>query len=344
MSYEVLVTGGAGYIGSHTVIELINAGFKPIIVDDLSNARIEVLARIEQITGTYPVFYQTNIRDKDKLTQIFKQHNISAVIHFAAFKAVGESVMNPLKYYQNNVAGSLDLVEIMFANNVKTLVFSSSATVYGEPDIVPITEDFPFRPASPYGRSKCIVEDFLADFSNANPDFQIARLRYFNPVGAHQSGLIGEDPNGIPNNLMPYITQVAVGKREFLNIFGNDYPTKDGTGVRDYIHVVDLARGHLLALKYFMQENITDLQNLLTVNLGTGIGYSVLDVVKAFETASNKNIKYNFVARRDGDVPCYYADPSLAEKILNFKTHYTLDDMCRDSWNWQYHNPNGYLK
>lgn len=343
MSKEILVTGGTGYIGSHTVVELVNSGFTPIIIDDLSNSNIEVLSRIKQITGVKPQFYQLDIRDKHKLNQVFKQHKITAVIHFAAFKAVGESVQNPLKYYQNNVAGSLDLFEVMLENNVNSIVFSSSATVYGEPDIVPITEDFPFKPASPYGRSKCMVEDFLRDLAIANTGLNVALLRYFNPVGAHSSGLIGEDPNGIPNNLMPYITQVAVGKREYLSIFGNDYPTLDGTGVRDYIHVVDLAQGHVLALEYFMQPNTSVItSNVLTVNLGTGVGYSVLDVVKAFEQASGKTIKYQFAPRRSGDVPIYYADPTLAKQLLGWSAKLNLLDMCRDSWNWQLKNPHGY--
>ena len=338
MKTNILVTGGLGYIGSHTVVELINHGYNVIIVDNLSNSDKKVLTRIEKITGKLPIFYPVDINDRESLSLVFSAHKIHAVMHFAAFKAVGESVLKPLSYYRNNVAGSMLLFEVMKEHNVRKIVFSSSATVYGSPDYVPVKEDAIIRPVSPYGWSKVMIEQVLKDIYVANNSWNIAILRYFNPVGAHKSGLIGENPNGIPNNLMPYITQVAVGKLDKLQVFGDDYPTPDGTGVRDYIHVVDLALGHIKALESFTKNP----SNLSIINLGTGVGYSVLDVIKAFEKASDKKIPYKVVARRDGDVPEYYADPTLAHEQLNWQTQFDLLDMCKDSWNWQSNNPDGY--
>ena len=334
----ILVTGGAGYIGSHTVIELQNKGHEVIIVDNLINSSIKVLERIEVLSSKRPIFYNLDISHKQALANVFNAHKIDAVIHFAALKAVGESVTKPLEYYQNNVAGSLVLFEVMREHNVKSIVFSSSATVYGDPITSPITEDFPLSATNPYGWTKLMIEQILRDVYKADSSWNIALLRYFNPVGSHPSGLIGEDPSGVPNNLMPYIAQVAVGKLEFLTVFGNDYATPDGTGVRDYIHVVDLAKGHLKALEYFNEHK----NELLTVNLGTGVGYSVLDVVKAFEIASGQKVKYKIVPRRSGDVAQYYANPALALAKLGFKTELDLESMCRDSWNWQRKNPQGY--
>lgn len=334
---KIVVTGGAGYIGSHTVVELLNIGHEVIVIDNLINSNIEVLERIKQITGKDVLFYQVDIADEDMLDTIFRAHQIDAVIHFASLKAVGESVQYPMKYYENNVSGSLSLFKVMANNNVKKLVFSSSATVYGDPHTSPITEDFPLSATNPYGWTKLMMEQILRDIYKADSDWSIALLRYFNPVGAHESGLIGEDPNGIPNNLMPYITQVAVGKREKLNIFGGDYSTHDGTGVRDYIHVVDLAHGHLKALDYLNKNN-----ELLTVNLGTGIGYSVLDVVHAFSKASGRNIPYQIVERRVGDIASCFANPDMALQKLGWKTVRSLEKMCQDSWNWQVNNPTGY--
>ena len=331
MIMVILVTGGAGYIGSHTVVELINAGHDVIIVDNLDNSKEEVLDKIEIITKKRPVFYKVDISDRASLELIFSKYPIEAVIHFAALKAVGESVAIPLRYYQNNISGSLILFDVMQKFNVKKIVFSSSATVYGDPLSTPITEDFPLQTTNPYGFSKLAIEQVLRDIYVADNNWSIALLRYFNPVGAHNSGLIGENPNGIPNNLMPYIAQVAVGKRAELSVFGNDYATHDGTGVRDYIHVVDLSIGHLKALDYFSNNE----HQLITINLGTGIGYSVLDVIKAYEIASGKKINYKFAPRRSGDIAKCYADPSLAQKLLGFKTIYGIDEMCRDSWNFQ---------
>ena len=327
----ILVTGGTGYIGSHTVVELINAGNEVIIVDNLANSKEEVLDKIEVITKTRPLFYKVDISDRINMEMIFARHQIDSVIHFAAFKAVGESVAIPLNYYQNNVGGSLILFEVMQKYNVKKIVFSSSATVYCDPTHTPITEDFPLHTTNPYGFTKLVIEQILRDIYAADNKWSIALLRYFNPVGAHASGLIGENPNGIPNNLMPYIAQVAVGKRAELSVFGNDYATHDGTGVRDYIHVVDLSIGHLKAFDYFSKNP----NQLITVNLGSGTGYSVLDVIKAYEIASGKKINYKFVPRRSGDIAKCYADPSLALKLLGFKTIYGIDEMCRDSWNFQ---------
>ena len=333
----ILVTGGAGYIGSHTVVELLAQNYTVVIVDNLCNSKLSSLERIEQISGKKPIFYQVDISDELNLTKVFTQHKIDAVIHFAGLKAVGESVREPARYYENNVAGSLVLLRVMAAHQVKSIVFSSSATVYGDPHTTPITEDFPLSATNPYGWTKLMMEQMLRDIYQADNSWSIALLRYFNPVGAHKSGLIGEDPNGVPNNLMPYITQVAVGKLACLNVFGGDYPTHDGTGVRDYIHVVDLARGHLKALEYLAKHN-----ELLTVNLGTGIGYSVLDVVKAFAAASGKEIPYQLQPRRAGDVAACFADSTKASQLLGWSCEYDLTQMCQDSWRWQSMNPDGY--
>jgi len=334
---EVLVTGGAGYIGSHTCVELLNNGHDVIIVDNLSNSKPEVINRIKELTGKDFKFYKADILNKKEIEQIFNENNIEAVIHFAGLKAVGESVELPLKYYYNNVTGTLVLCEVMQKHNVKKMVFSSSATVYGKPKTVPITEDFPLSATNPYGRTKLMIEEILRDIYISDNDWSIALLRYFNPIGAHESGRIGEDPNGIPNNLMPYITQVAIGKRERLNVFGDDYDTHDGTGVRDYIHVVDLAKGHLKAL-----EKVMATKGVEAYNLGTGVGYSVLDVVRKFEKVTGKKIPYVITSRRPGDIDKCYADPTKAFKELGWKAEKTLEDMCRDAWNWQRNNPDGY--
>ncbi len=333
----ILVTGGAGYIGTHTVVELLNDNQEVIIIDNLSNSCVEALSRVEQITQKTATFYQGNILNKAFLQKVFADHQIDAVIHFAGLKAVGESVAQPLRYYENNVTGTLVLCEVMAEFNVKNLVFSSSATVYGDPASLPITEDFPTGATNPYGQSKLMVEHILSDLHHADPSWNIARLRYFNPVGAHESGLIGEDPNDIPNNLMPFIAQVAVGKREHLGVFGDDYDTHDGTGVRDYIHVVDLAKGHLKAL-----EKLSNNAGLVTYNLGTGQGYSVLDMVKAFEKACGHEIKYQITPRRPGDIAACYANPDKAQTELNWQVTHTLEDMANSSWHWQSSNPNGY--
>lgn len=333
----ILVTGGAGYIGTHTVVELLNAGSEVIVLDNLSNSSIEALNRVERITGKSVTFYQGDILNKALLQKVFSDHSIDAVIHFAGLKAVGESVAKPLKYYENNVTGTLILCQVMAEFKVKNLVFSSSATVYGDPASLPITEDFPTGATNPYGQSKLMVDHILADLHHSDPSWNIARLRYFNPVGAHASGLIGEDPNDIPNNLMPFIAQVAVGKREALSVFGNDYPTHDGTGVRDYIHVVDLAIGHLKAL-----EKLATQPGLVTYNLGTGQGYSVLDMVKAFEKACGKSIAYQIAPRRPGDIAACYANPDHAKTDLGWEATHSLEDMANSSWHWQSINPNGY--
>ena len=334
----VLVTGGAGYIGSHTVVELLNAGHEVIVVDNLSNASEESLTRVAEICGRVPQFYRCDILDRDGLTAVFKAHPaISAVIHFAGLKAVGESVQQPLRYYQNNVTGTMVLTEVMAAHGVFNLVFSSSATVYGDPASVPIRENFPTGATNPYGRSKLMVEEILRDLNVAEPRWNIALLRYFNPVGAHPSGRIGEDPNGLPNNLTPFITQVAVGKLPRLRVFGNDYPTRDGTGVRDYIHVVDLAIGHLRAL-----DRLAANPGVVTYNLGTGSGYSVLEMVKAFEVATGKSIAYEVVARRPGDIAECFADPALARTELGWQAERGISEMTADAWRWQSQNPNGY--
>ena len=327
----ILVTGGAGYIGSHTVLELLSQGDEVIVVDNLSNSSRESLRRVEALTGKAPVFYEFDLLDQEALSTPFLNHHIDAVIHFAGLKAVGESVAIPLKYYQNNLAGTLNLLEEMKANGVKRLVFSSSATVYGDPSSVPITEDFPVSATNPYGRSKLIIEEMLGDLYVSDAGWDIALLRYFNPVGAH------EDPNGTPNNLMPYISQVAVGKLEKLSVYGDDYQTRDGTGVRDYIHVVDLAQGHLKALDHLMTK-----PGLVTVNLGTGQGYSVLEMVKAFESASGQAVAYQIVDRRAGDIAECYANTQKAADVLGWKATKGLNEMCVDAWRWQSNNPHGY--
>jgi len=333
----ILVTGGAGYVGSHTCVELLHAGYEILAFDNFTNSSAVSLQRIEAITGKKTPFIEGDIRSSENLSAAFKTCPIEAVIHFAGLKAVGESVEKPLQYYENNVAGTLCLLETMQEFGCRSIVFSSSATVYGDPHKTPIREDFPLSATNPYGRTKLIIEDILGDLSVSDPSWRIARLRYFNPVGAHPSGLIGEDPLGIPNNLMPYIAQVAVGKRERLNIFGNDYDTPDGTGVRDYIHVVDLARGHLKALKALKKN-----PGLLTVNLGTGRGYSVLDMVRAFEKASGRRIPFKIAERRPGDVAQCFADPSLAKSLLDWEATFDLERMCADTWRWQSMNPDGY--
>lgn len=334
----ILVTGGAGYIGSHTCIELLNSGFNLVVLDNLSNASKVSLLRVEQITNKTIAFFCGDIRSVKDIDQVFNQYQIDAVIHFAGLKAVGESVKKPLHYYENNVAGTINLLRVMTKYNCKKLVFSSSATVYGDPHSVPIQEHFPLSATNPYGRSKLIIEDILRDLYASDNSWSLALLRYFNPVGAHASGLIGEDPRGVPNNLMPYISQVAVGKQEKLNIFGGDYETKDGTGVRDYIHVVDLAKGHVKALEAIQKPS------LITVNLGTGKGYSVLEMIKAFERVSGKKIPYEIVERRAGDIAQCYADPKLAKEKLNWSAQLTLEDMCKDTWSWQSKNPDGFLE
>ncbi|MBR5192150.1 MAG: UDP-glucose 4-epimerase GalE [Clostridia bacterium] len=334
---KVLVTGGAGYIGSHTTLELLEAGHEVVCIDNLSNSKVESIKRVEKITGKNVCFYEGDIRDKGILTKIFTEHKIDSVINFAGYKAVGESCQKPLEYYENNIQGLLVLVMTMREFGVKNLVFSSSATVYGNPKSVPITEDFPLSTSNPYGSTKLFIEYMLKDLYKSDNSFNIAILRYFNPIGAHPSGLIGEDPKGIPNNLCPYITQVAVGKRKELGVFGNDYNTHDGTGVRDYIHVVDLSKGHVLAV-----NKLAENPGLIIVNLGTGVGYSVLDMVKAFEKVTGKPIPYKIMPRRPGDIDECYADPKLAKEVLGFKAEKTLEDMCRDAMNWQTKNPNGY--
>jgi UDP-glucose 4-epimerase len=334
---SILVTGGAGYIGSHTVVALQQAGFDVIVLDDLSNSSGLVIDRIEQITNIRPYFYCGSISDRELLSSIFDAHQIDAVIHFAGFKAVGESVQQPVKYYQNNVAGSMVLFEVMQKAHCKKLVFSSSATVYGDPGMVAYTEDLPLNPVNPYGQSKRMVEDIARDIANSDSGWSIVLLRYFNPVGAHSSGLIGEDPKGIPNNLMPYIAKVAIGELPELNVFGDDYPTPDGTGIRDYIHVQDLARGHLEACRYLDSHS-----GCAAFNLGTGKGYSVLEAVNAFREVSGKPIPVHISPRRAGDLPEYYAVPDFTEKELGWKAKLDLLDMVRDHWNWQKNNPKGY--
>jgi UDP-glucose 4-epimerase len=336
---KILVTGGAGYIGSHTCIELLDAGFTPIVFDNLSNSSLISLDRVQQITGKTITFIEGDIRDANALDKVFSTHDIYAVIHFAGLKAVGESVEEPIMYYDNNVSGSINLFGAMERNKVTRVIFSSSATVYGDPETVPITEDFPTSTTNPYGGSKLIIEDVLKNIHIAHQEWNIGLLRYFNPVGAHESGLIGEDPSDIPNNLMPYISGVAVGKLKQLAVFGDDYPTIDGTGVRDYIHVVDLAKGHVKALQAFENKKV---DNLYTVNLGTGKGYSVLEMVKAFEKSSDKQVAYTITARRAGDIACCYADPSYAKHLLHWEASKGLQAMCDDTWKWQSNNPNGY--
>jgi len=335
----ILVTGGAGFIGSHTVVEMLQAGMQVVVVDNLSNSSPVALERVAEITGKNPDFVEADIRDCDALRKVFAEYQPEAVVHFAGLKAVGESVEKPLTYYQNNVVGTATLCEVMAEYNCKTLVFSSSCTVYGDPQSLPIREDAPTGAVNPYGRTKLFIEEMLRDLHHADPEWRIALLRYFNPVGAHPSGLIGEDPSGIPNNLFPFITQIAIGKRDVLSVFGNDYPTQDGTGVRDYIHVVDLAIGHLRAL-----DSLTKNSALLTCNLGTGQGYSVLEVVAAFAKASGKDIPYQLVARRPGDAAAVWADPSYAQSELDWQAERDLEQMCEDGWRWQQQNPEGYGK
>lgn len=335
----ILITGGAGYIGSHTSVQMLAAGHEIVVIDNLSNSSQESIKRVSIIAGkTFP-FIKADIRDKQAIRTIFKAHKISAVIHFAGLKAVGESAEKPQLYYDNNVVGSLNLFEVMAEFNVKNIVFSSSATVYGDPASVPVKEDFPLSATNPYGRSKLMIEDILRDIHKADTTWRIALLRYFNPIGAHSNGLIGEDPNGIPNNLLPYVAQVAVGRLAKLRVFGNDYATHDGTGVRDYIHVMDLADGHVAALDYLANN-----QQMITVNLGTGIGYSVLDVVNAFAKSSAKNIPYEILPRRLGDVAINYADASVAKELLGWQASRGLAEMCADTWRWQSSNPNGFNK
>lgn len=336
ISMKVFVTGGAGYIGSHTCVELLAAGHDVVVLDNFCNSHLEALHRVERIAGKKLTIVKEDVRNPAAIESAMKDHGCEAVIHFAGLKAVGESVAKPLKYYDNNVVGTLRLLTAMQNCGVDTLVFSSSATVYGEPQHLPLKEDHPLSTTNPYGRSKLMIEEMLRDLYQANPQFRIAILRYFNPVGAHDSGLIGEDPQGIPNNLMPFVAQVAVGRREYLNVWGSDYPTHDGTGVRDYIHVVDLALGHLSALDYLTTPQC------IAVNLGTGTGHSVLEVVKAFEKASNQRVAYQLAARRAGDVATCYADPTLAEKVLGWKAQRDLAAMCRDHWHWQQRNPHGF--
>ncbi|EIT86545.1 UDP-glucose 4-epimerase [Fictibacillus macauensis ZFHKF-1] len=334
---NILVTGGAGYIGSHTCVELLQAGYSVIVLDNLSNSKYEAIARVEKITGQSLTFYEGDLLDEALLQSIFSEQSIDAVIHFAGSKAVGESVEKPLAYYQNNVASTVLLCQVMARFNVFKLVFSSSATVYGHQEVMPITEEASLQATNPYGRTKLMIEEIFRDVGNAEKRWSVALLRYFNPVGAHESGMIGEDPNGIPNNLVPYISQVAIGKLQQLKVFGGDYATKDGTGVRDYIHVTDLARGHLKALSY-----IRDHEGVEAFNLGAGVGYSVLEMVQAFERAADTSLAYEIVPRRAGDIEVCYADVQKAKQHLDWQAVHTLDDMCRDTWKWQSQNPNGY--
>lgn len=333
----ILVTGGAGYIGSHTLVELIAAGYSPVVFDNFCNSSVKAIDRIFEISGVTVPVHNGDIRDKDALRKVFETYqDIDSVVHFAGLKAVGDSVKDPLNYYDNNLVGTITLCQVMSEFGCKSIVFSSSATVYGDPDSVPINESFPLKATNPYGRTKVMVEDLLRDIFVADSDWKIALLRYFNPVGAHPSGLIGENPSGTPNNLMPYLAQVAVGKRNKLSIFGGDYATIDGTGVRDYIHVVDLAKGHVKALQAL------DTPKVLTVNLGTGVGYSVLELLRAFESASKKTVPYEVVSRRPGDIAVCYTDPSEAQRQLGWSAQLGVDDMCRDVWRWQSRNPDGY--
>ena len=336
----ILVTGGAGYIGSHTVVELQNSGYDVVVLDNLSNSSEKALDRVSKITGKPVKFYKADILDREALDQIFDKEDIDSCIHFAGLKAVGESVVKPWEYYENNIAGTLTLVDVMRKHGVKNIIFSSSATVYGDPAQIPITEECPKgQCTNPYGWTKSMLEQILTDIQKADPEWNVVLLRYFNPIGAHKSGLIGENPNGIPNNLMPYISQVAVGKLEKLGVFGDDYDTPDGTGVRDYIHVVDLAKGHVKAINYIFSNPGLDV-----INLGTGVGYSVLDMVKAFGKACGKEIPYEIKPRRAGDIAMCYADPAKAARVLGWKAEKGLDEMCADTWRWQSQNPNGYEK
>ena len=335
---SILVTGGAGYIGSHTVVELYNAGYEAVIVDNLSNSSRESLKRIEELTGRQIKFYEADIRDRQAMDRIFEENKFDSVIHFAGLKAVGESTVKPIEYYDNNIGGTLTLVQSMRDHGVKNIVFSSSATVYGDPAFVPITEECPKGVCTnPYGWTKSMLEQILTDMQKADKEWNVILLRYFNPIGAHKSGRIGENPNGIPNNLMPYITQVAIGKLDHLSVFGNDYKTHDGTGVRDYIHVVDLALGHVKAIK-----KLEDNPGTRVYNLGTGTGYSVLDLVNAFEKVTGVKVPYVITARRPGDIDACYADATRAKNELGWEAQYGIEDMCRDAWNWQSKNPNGF--
>ena len=335
---HILVTGGAGYIGSHTCVELLNAGYEVTVVDNLYNSSEKALDRVQEITGKAVKFYKADIQDRDAMNKVFDENKFEAVIHFAGLKAVGESVAKPIEYYQNNIGGTLVLTDVMRHHGCKNIIFSSSATVYGDPAIIPITEECPKgQCTNPYGWTKSMMEQIMTDVQKANPDMNVILLRYFNPVGAHESGRIGEDPKGIPNNLMPYISQVAVGKLEKLGVFGDDYDTPDGTGVRDYIHVVDLAKGHVKAINYIFSNPGLDV-----INLGTGVGYSVLDMVKAFGKACGKEIPYEIKPRRAGDIAMCYADPAKAARVLGWKAEKGLDEMCADTWRWQSQNPNGY--
>ena len=337
---KILITGGAGYIGSHTALELLNEGYEVVVYDNLSNSSKESVKRVEELTGKEIRFYEGDVLDADALKQMFEAEKVDAVIHCAALKAVGESVQKPLEYYQNNITGTLTLMKVMSKVGVKNIVFSSSATVYGNPEVMPITEDCPKgQCTNPYGWTKSMMEQIMTDLQKADPQWNVILLRYFNPVGAHKSGRIGEDPKGIPNNLMPYISQVAVGKLEKLGVFGDDYDTPDGTGVRDYIHVVDLAVGHVKAINYIFTNPGLDI-----INLGTGVGYSVLDMVKAFAKASGREVPYEIKPRREGDIAMCYADPSKAAKVLAWKAERGLEEMCEDTWRWQSQNPNGYQK
>ena len=335
---KILVTGGAGFIGSHTCVELLDSGYEVVVVDNLCNSSKESLKRVEKITGKSVKFYEADIADKDAMNKVFEENDISCVIHFAGLKAVGESVQKPLEYYQNNISGTLNMCEVMRNHGVKNIIFSSSATVYGDPASVPITEKFPKgQCTNPYGWTKSMLEQILTDIQFADKEWNVILLRYFNPIGAHKSGLIGEDPNGIPNNLMPYVMKVAIGQLPQVNVFGNDYPTPDGTGVRDYIHVVDLAKGHVKAI-----EKIEENPGVRIYNLGTGKGYSVLDVINNVSKAVGKEIPYVIAERRAGDIAECYADPALAKEELGWEAQYGMKEMCEDSWNWQQKNPNGY--
>ena len=334
----ILVTGGMGYIGSHTCVELLERDMEVIIVDNLCNSKTEAMKRVENITGKAPVFYELDVRDKEKLSAVFERHSIDCVIHFAGLKAVGESVEKPMLYYDNNLNSTITLCRVMARHGCKRIIFSSSATVYSGDNEMPLTEDSKTgNCTNPYGWTKYYGEQILRDIAKADPEWSVVLLRYFNPVGAHKSGSIGEDPKGIPNNLMPYISQVAIGRRDHLSVFGNDYPTPDGTGVRDYIHVVDLARGHVAAINYLMNHTGTEV-----FNLGTGVGYSVLDMVHAFESANGVKVPYEITPRRAGDLPTCYSSPEKSARVLGWKAEHTLEDMCRDSFRWQTQNPQGY--
>ena len=334
---KILVTGGAGFIASHTNVELLNAGYDVVVVDNLVNSSRESVARVEELTGKKISFYEEDLLNEKAIDAIFEKENIDSVIHFAALKAVGESCQIPLRYFDNNLTGTLNLLKVMEKHGVKSIVFSSSATVYGKPESVPIREDFPLSVSNPYGRTKLIIEDMLRDIYKSDNEWDIALLRYFNPIGAHESGMIGENPHGIPNNLLPYVAKVAAGQLECVNVFGDDYDTPDGTGVRDYIHVVDLATGHIKAL-----EQLVTHPGLVTYNLGTGVGYSVLDIIKNFEKACGKEIPYKITPRRPGDIDMCYADPAKAKEELGWEATRSIDKMCEDAWRWQTKNPNGY--